>query len=427
MVDLVAEHPEVDVFDIEIDWDEPRRPPNATLGDLTAEGMPGSSSSKKKTVMGSLLVIAGLVFAGWFRGVDSSDGTDPVVSRPAEGPAATESGVLVGGDSARPDPTLDIAAAIEGLTRTDRVTAFLEVQVDPDDVDKYALLRPVDKVPGDFRFAYSGADGAPVVIDSGNGALLSVSETRPADADTGQAVLSVADGALGFGPGDAATADRLATGVTLVRRHTGDLLAVVETSTGVEFGPFVPGSATVRTALPPNVEVEIVAGVGIFVSPRSGGVLEATPDGLVRLTPHQLVATNGRRLVEYRRAVEGNSYWVVDPDGREWQLDDDLLDFGRGPRISPDGAWMFLPRGVEGDDFPAMYQLETGAIIDYEQRVDDLEPVWAPDGSFVAMIDPRRECIYLFFTSGNNGCISLGRLQIPALAGSSLVVYPGGS
>ena len=417
MVDLVAEHPGAEILEIELDWDQPRDP----VGPGDGEGRrPGRHRSPGRLDPRWLIVVASLVFAGWMLGGGSADGPAPDAARPA--PAAD-----VATAPAAADPSLDLAAAIEGLTREDLVTAILEVQVDPDEVDKYALLRPVDKVPGDFRFAYMGADGAPIVIDSATGDLHSVPSTRPATGDRGLAVLSVADGALGFGPGEPTAVERLATDVTVVRRHTGGLVAVVETAAGVEYGAFVPGQANPRTVLPSTVELEIVAGVGGFVTPQTGGVLEVTPDGLERITPYELVATNGTRVVEFRRAADGNTYWVVDPDGRQWELDDDLLDFGRGPRVSPDGVWMFLPRGLEGDDFPAMYELETGTIRDYEQRVDDLEPVWAPDSSFVAMLDPRRDCIYLFFTSGNNGCISLGRLQIPALAGSAVVVYDGGA
>ena len=49
--------------------------------------------------------------------------------------------------------------------------------------------------------------------------------------------------------------------------------------------------------------------------------------------------------------------------------------------------------------------------------------MWAPDSTFAAMLDSQRDCIYLFFTSGNNGCISLDRLGIPALSESQLVVF----
>jgi hypothetical protein len=81
-----------------------------------------------------------------------------------------------------------------------------------------------------------------------------------------------------------------------------------------------------------------------------------------------------------------------------------------------------LPKGREFDDFPALYELETGTLLDFEQRVQGLEALWAPDSSFVAMIDPGRDCIYLFFVTGNNGCVSLSRLQIPAIDGSNLVI-----
>lgn len=429
MVDLVAENPGDEILEIELDYDEPRDPvrPNPSdeqrdrLRDWRGERRPRPS---RRFDPRWLIVAAAVAFVVWIMsGGESTDAPPPPTSDPATQP---EPGGLASG--VQPDPDLDLELAIAGLTEQDLVTAWLEVQVDPDEVDKYALLRPVQMVPSDYRFAYMGADGFPVVIDLGTGELVSVRDEVRADGDAGEAVLVTSDGAIGFAPADPTEAKRLATDVQLVRRHTGELLALVPTEEGIEYGPFVPGAANDRALLPGTADIEIVPGVGAFVTAQTGGTLELTADGLERVTPHEIVATNGTRWLEYRRSTTDANQMVVTTAeglaGGEFTLNNDLLDFGLGPSISPDGKWIFLPKGREFDDFPALYEIETGRLLDFEQRVQGLESVWAPDSAFVAMIDPGRNCIYVFFTSGNNGCVSLSRLQIPAIADSNLVIVP---
>lgn len=430
MVDLVAENPSAEILEIELDWDKPHDPPRPTSSDDTSPyrvlgwRSPRSGSARRRLDPRWLTGIAVLAFVFWVLrgGAPADDPSASAVDRPVpSAETTTDTDVM-------PDPALDLAANIAGLTEKDLVTAWLEVQVDPDEVDKYALLRPVEMVPSDYRFAFMGADGFPVVIDLGTGDLVSVVTEVRADGDAGEAVLITSDGALGFAPFDPTQAMRLAIGVQLVRRHTGDLLVLAATEAGVEYGGFVPGGANERSLLPSNADIDIVPGVGVFVTAQTGGTLEVTADGLERVTPHEIVTTNGTRWLEYRRSTTDANKMVVTTAGGtaggEYTLDNDLLDFGLGPAISPDGEWIFLPKGREFNDFPALYEIETGVLLDFEQRVQGLESVWAPDSSFVAMIDPGRDCIYLFFTSGNNGCVSLSRLQIPAVADSNLVIFP---
>ena len=426
-VDLVAEHPGAEIIEIELDWDEPRDPlrsrnDDAGRGDRIRDWR-GTKHERTQRRFDARWLIVGvaLVFAVWI--LSSGETADDAASPPVD--RAGDAGPVV--DPGTPDPSLDLAAAIAGLTDEDLVTAWLEVQVDPDEVDKYALLRPVDRVPGEYRFAYVGADGNPIVIDSGTGELRSILTEVPADEDTGEVLLRAADGTLGFDPAAPDEAIRFATGLQVVRRQSGELLALDPTGRDVSYGAFSPGQALDLAVLPGSAEVDIVPDVGAFVTAQSGGTLEITPAGLLRITPHEIVATNGTRWLEFRRVANGANQMVVTTaegaDGDEWVLDNDLLDFGRGPAISPDGEWIFLPNGREGDAFPAMYEIETGRIYDFEQRVAGLDAIWAPASEFVAMLDPGRDCIYLFFTGGNNGCISLGRLQIPALSTSGLVVF----
>lgn len=427
MVDLVADNPGVEILDIELDWNEPRDPVGVVETDRPRDRIRDwrgdrSVGARRHFDARWLIGAAVFVFVVW---VLSGGEASQAPSIPA--PEATQQGSA--GDAAsasQPDPTLDLEVAIAGLTEQDLVTAWLEVQVDPDEVDKYALLRPVQMLPSDYRFVYMGADGFPVVIDLGTGELVSVRDEMRANGDRGEAVLVTRDGALGFDPADPTRAMRLATGVQLVRRYTGELLVLVPTDAGIEYGEFVPGVANGRSLLSGSAEIEIVPGVGAFVTAQTGGTLEVTADGLERISPHEIVATNGTRWLEYRRSTTDANQMVVTSiegsAGAEYVLDNDLLDFGQGPSISPDGHWIFLPKGREFDDFPALYEIETGTLLDFEQRVQGLEALWAPDSSFVAMIDPGRDCIYLFFVTGNNGCVSLSRLQIPAIDGSNLVI-----
>ena len=427
IVDLVADNPSAEILDVELEWNEPRdrahRVDTGTrrdrIRDWRGERRPHAA---RRLDARWLIAAAALIFVIW---VLSGGDTTRAPASPASD-ATPQNSDGAASSATQPDPALDLEASIAGLTAQDLVTAWLEVQVDPDEVDKYALLRPVQMVPSDYRFAYMGADGFPVLIDLGTGELVSVRDETRASGDGGEAVLATSDGALGFDPADPTRALRLATGVQLVRRHTGELLVLVSTDDGVEYGEFVPGFANERSLLPGGTDIEIVPGVGAFVTAQTGGTLEVTGSGLERISPHEVVATNGSRWLEYRRStIDANQMVVTSAagaDGVEYTLDNDLLDFGLGPSISPDGAWIFLPKGREYDDFPALYEIETGTLLDFEQRVQGLEPLWAPDSSFVAMIDPGRDCIYLFFVTGNNGCISLSRLQIPAIEDSNLVI-----
>lgn len=424
-VDLVAENPGAEIIDIELVWDAPRR------GEAESS-VPGRPRQWRPRPPGRgfdprwLIALAAIVFvAVVLTTSDSSDEGPPAAPEPVPTVAGADEPVDPA-VAAGVVPDLDLAAAIAAMTEEQRVSAFLEVQVDPDEADKYALLRPLEMVPGDHRFAYIGADGYPIVLDTATGRVASiVSETR-ADGDDGHAILGDITGTIAFDPEQPDEVLRMGTDVQLVRRHTGELLVLVPTAAGIEYGAFVPGQRNGRDVLPASVEVEVIPSVGVYVTPQTGGgVMELSADGLERVTSFELMATNGTRVLEYRRQLEGNTYWVVDPDGREWELSDDRFDFGRGPTISPDGEWLYLPRGLEIDDYPALVEIETGRVLDFEQRVDELQSIWAPDSSFAAMLDARRECIYLFFTSGNNGCISLGRLGIPALAESQLVVFSG--
>ena len=427
-VDLVAENPGAEIIDIDLIWDAPRS------GEVEAKSPRRPSERRPDPMRGIdprwLVGLAALVFVVMvFATSDSAEeapSTDPEASS-AEATVVDPAAAPDPAAAAGVDPDLDLAAAIGEMSDEQRVTAFLEVQVDPDEADKYALLRPLEMVPGNNRIAYIGADGHPIVLDTSSGIITSVRSEVQAEGDDGHAIVRDVTGTIAFDPEQPDSVLRMGTDVQLVRRHTGELLVVALTASGIEYGAFVPGESDPRQVLPATVEIEVIPSVGVYVTPRSGGVMELTADGLERITPHELVATNGTRLLEYRRELEGTSYWVVDPDGREWELSDDLFDFGRGPTMSPDGEWLFLPRGLEIDDFPALVEIETGRVLDFEQRVDELQSVWAPDSSFAAMLDSRRDCVYLFFTSGNNGCISLGRLAIPALPESQLVVFGGPS
>ena len=335
---------------------------------------------------------------------------------------ADDSAVPGGGRSAlRGDPTLDLAAEIDALGPADFDISYLEMQVNPNGVDVFAVIKGFDTVPGGFRFAYIGVDGHPIVVDTATRELRSIAGELPLGEDQDLAILDDVDGVIGLSPIRRSGAYRVATDVTVVRRHTGDLLGLRETTAGLEFGRIADRASWMT--LPAGADLWVEPAVGAFVRSDRGGVFELTADGVESVTPHEMVATNGTRWIEVRRVVGPDEYWVVDRSGQEWRLDRDRIDAASDLSISPDGDWVFVAGGRLDDDFPAFWGVETGEIVQVESRADRLTPVWAPDSSFVAELDPTRNCIWLNFVSGRNGCIVLDQLNVPALEASALVVY----
>ncbi|MEM9464418.1 MAG: hypothetical protein AAGA90_03550 [Actinomycetota bacterium] len=420
MGDAVEEN-EVELIDIDLDWHAPS--PLASSADAST----GSGRRRPRLTFDPrwLILLAVVVYVGWFI---TSGGDDEPAIEPVPAPVPTTTGapaetVTIDDDRVAlvGDPSLDLAAAIEELTVADYETSYLEMQVNPNGVDVFAVVKEFVNVPGGFRFGYIGADGRPVVIDTSTGDVHSIVAELPLGDDTGFAVLPDGAGTVGLDPVRPTGAWRVASDVSVVRRHTGELFGVIETAAGVEYGPVAERSQW--ATLPAGAEVWIEPAVGVFLTPDSGGVFELTPDGAEMVTPFEMVATNGTRWIELRRVEGPNEYWVVDRSGAEWLIDRSQVEVEGDLSISPDGAWVFAADGLVDSDFPAFWGVETGEIIEVESRADRLTPVWAPDSSFVAELDPTRDCIWINFISGLNGCIVLDNLNVPALDASALVVY----
>ncbi|MEM8706982.1 MAG: hypothetical protein AAGE98_11040 [Actinomycetota bacterium] len=426
--------PEGELLDIDLDWDRTSTTP---LGDADVVE---PSSPRRGFDPRWLIGVAVVGYLVWLFGLggggSSSSGSGSGPGQPADGvPAAVaqanpDVGSSAGsaGTGATFDPDLDVAADIAALTDLERSSSYLEVMVDADGNDLYTHIRPLDAVRGDPRFAFIGADGNPVVVDSVAGDVVSIAaETELADFDgdpTGLALLRDADdGVIGFDPGAFGTAVRVSTGAAVVRRHTGDFVIVARTDDAIEYGTFVPGEVSERTVLPSSARIDIVDGVGVYIEPSSGGTFEVTPDGLEQVTAFDMITTNGTRWLERRRLVEGTEDWVVDADGTEWQISREAFEVRGDVVISPDGRWLYLSRGTTIDDIPILYGIETGEIVTLDSREDGLPGVWSPNSDFLASLDLDRECLWMDFTNGLTGCVSLNRLSIPPAPDSHLVIY----
>ena len=228
-------------------------------------------------------------------------------------------------------------------------------------------------------------------------------------------------GVIGFDPDRLDLAVRVASGSVVVERHTGDHVVVARTITGIEFGEYVTGENRPRTEVPLPSSLEVIAGVGVFIQPDAGGTYEVTGGGLVWVSSHDVVTTNGTRRLERRQGATGIENWIVDADGRAWVLDG--FDVGGDVAMSPDGQWLYLSRGTALDDVPILYGVESGEIVTLDSRKDGLRAVWSPDSDFLAGLDLERECLWMDFVNGLTGCVSMNRLSIPADPDSSLVVY----
>lgn len=415
---------EVELIDIGLEWNAPAA---VAVGAEPTVGRPSWRRWLRHDPRW-LIMLAVVAYVGWFVTSGGSDDEQASEPAPTSLPVTTAPPVVAetsAFDEARAalagDPTLDLAGAIDALTPADYDASYLEMQVNPSGVDVFAVIKDFDTVPGGFRFAYIGVDGEPIVVDTGSGVLRSVVNEMPLGAGQELALLPDGDGVIGLSAVRPDGVFRVATDVAAVRRADGDLLGVRVSAAGLEYG--LMDDLSSWETLPAGADLWIEPSVGAFVSPDSGGVFELTPDGVQPVTPFEMVATNGTRWIELRRVVGPNEYWVVDRSGEEWLIDREQIDVEGDLSLSPDGAWIFAAGGLVDDAFPAFWGVETGEIIQIESRADRLTPVWAPDSSFVAELDPTRNCIWINFISGLNGCIVLDQLNVPALEASALVIY----
>lgn len=424
--------PDGELLEVDLEWER------ASAGSVPPEAFAPAASRRGfdprwligVSVVGYLVWLFGLGGGGGAGGSDTPGRGTPADGIPAAVAQANPTAAESAPSAAAPafDPDLDLAADIAELTDLETSSSYLEVMVDADGNDLYTHIRPLDAVRGDPRFAFIGADGNPVVVDTLAADLASVTEeTELADFDGDPAGLALLrdpdDGVLGFDVDRFGTAVRVSTGAAVVRRHTGDFVIVARTDAGIEYGEFVPGEIGDRTLLPASATIDIIDGVGVYIEPASGGTFEVTPDGLEQVTIFDMRTSNGTRWLERRRLVEGTEDWIVDADGRAWEINRDAFEVGGDVVISPDGQWLYLSQGTVLDDIPILYGIETGEIVTLDSREDGLPGVWSPNSDFLASLDLDRECLWMDFTNGLTGCVSLNRLSIPPAPGSHLVIY----
>ena len=407
---------DVDLLEINLEW---HRVPDETIRSEAA--MPRSSSNWRLDPRW-LIGAAVLAYLLWLFGIgEASDGgsSAPDARTPVTTPAADE---RLGTGAEAP---LDIAADIAALTDLELRSSYLEVIVDGEGNDQFTHIQPFDAIRGEPRFVFVGADRNPIVVDTAESVLASITEEislTSFDGDLGALVLLRDDrGVVGLDPDRPDLAIRVSSGSVVVERHTGDHVVVARTITGIEFGEYVTGENRPRTEVPVPTSLAVIAGVGIFMQPGAGGTYEVTGDGLVQVSIHDVVTTNGTRWLERRQAATGIENWIVDADGRTWVLDG--FDVGGDVVISPDGQWIYLSRGTALDDVPILYGVESGEIVTLDSRKDGLQAVWSPNSDFLASLDLERECLWIDFVNGLTGCLSLTRLSIPADPASFLVVY----
>ena len=407
---------DVDLLEINLEW---HRVPDEPIRSEAA--MPRSSSNWRLDPRW-LIGAAVLAYLLWLFGIgEASDGgsSAPDARTPVRTPAADE---RLGAGAEAP---LDIAADIAALTDLELRSSYLEVIVDGEGNDQFTHIQPFDAIRGEPRFVFVGADRNPIVVDTAESVLASITEEislTSFDGDLGALVLLRDDrGVVGLDPDRPDLAIRVSSGSVVVERHTGDHVVVARTITGIEFGEYVTGENRSRTEVQVPTSLAVIAGVGIFMQPGAGGTYEVTGDGLVQVSVHDVVTTNGTRWLERRQAATGIENWIVDADGRTWVLDG--FDVGGDVVISPDGQWIYLSRGTALDDVPILYGVESGEIVTLDSRKDGLQAVWSPNSDFLASLDLERECLWIDFVNGLTGCLSLTRLSIPADPASFLVVY----
>ena len=356
---------DVEVLEIDLEW---HRAPDAPI--RSEAPMPGSSSNRRldpRWLIGAA-VLAYLLWLFGLGGDDSGGGSAaPDARTPVTTPAADE---RLGAGAEAP---LDIAADIAALTDLEKSSSYLEVMVDADGNDLYTHIRPLDAVRGGPRFAFVGADGHPIVVDTASGSLTSVTEETSLTDFGGEvgslALLRDGLGVIGFDPDRLDLAVRVASGSVVVERHTVTMWWSPEPSRDrVRRVRHRRESAPHRGAV--ALESRGHRRCGCLHPARRWRHLRGH-----RWRPRpgvepRCVTTNGTRRLERRQGATGIENWIVDADGRAWVLDG--FDVGGDVAMSPDGQWLYLSRGTALDDVPILYGVESGEIVTLDSRKDGL-------------------------------------------------------
>ena len=186
---------DVDLLEINLEW---HRVPDEPIRSEAA--MPRSSSNWRLDPRW-LIGAAVLAYLLWLFGIgEASDGgsSAPDARTPVTTPAADE---RLGAGAEAP---LDIAADIAALTDLELRSSYLEVIVDGEGNDQFTHIQPFDAIRGEPRFVFVGADRNPIVVDTAEGVLASITEEislTSFDGDLGALVLLRDDrGVVGLDP-----------------------------------------------------------------------------------------------------------------------------------------------------------------------------------------------------------------------------------
>jgi len=280
-------------------------------------------------------------------------------------------------DDAAPaiEPTeTDVAEAPPAETRAEQTAALLAAL--PTAADHLMFFRTTGSLAlVDFR------DGSSTLMDW----------SVPDQVDTvGFLYMASERGSWVIDPADLSVALRLAPTAQIAVLETPTRTAVLAEAAGATtvLGGFFDGrSIRILASVPVGSEAEAVQGLGVVVSPISGGsylIQESLP---VQVSEGRIVAPNANH---YGEVLCGDRL-VCTANIRSWH-DDTLspvpVDLLTAPvvRISPDGRWVL----TGGGDRWSIYDVDAGTFTSTDADVTlNGSVAWAPDSSFFVWIEAR--------------------------------------
>ena len=401
----------------QLDWLDESPAPRSSASE------PAKGRGPAQRYLGTAIVLVVAVTAlaasiGWV-----TEGGRGDQDRPDASPATTEVTPDSSADAAvdTAGTPIDLAAALAGLSEYALDRVYLVTAVDEEGADIYVSLSSVAGLEGGFRFAYIGADGNPIIIDTATGRIRSVTREEPALDTDGLALVPDGDGMIGFHPDRLDTARRVSDHGRVVADADGTLTIIVDDGTR-SAGAFTLGETAAGSPIPSSSQLAAIPGVGVFVSPQSGGTYEVSGDEFAQLTVWGMRSVVRDHHLE-RRQLDGVTLDVVvdHSTGEETTLRSDLVELNGDVLLSPDGRWVFVADSGEGAS--AFYDTETHTTVVFQPRAGRRSAVWAPDSSFMASLDPGAGRIWIEYTDGRSGAIALDLLGIRGLDSTELTIF----